>query len=125
MASSADLASFAPCIICFASVGVLLYCIGAPILCVILTRRWRHLPEHRPRIDLLLKTYDDGFYYGEAISLLHKFFFTGCIHIIAPESRLQIWAGALASVFCFIAFLLTKPLRYEICDHVQTVRIQL
>jgi hypothetical protein len=30
--------------------------------------------------------------------MIHRFVFTGLIHLLWPETRLQIWCGVLASV---------------------------
>ena len=102
----------------FAAASVAIYCLGIPLLVIVFTGRWRANEDTAPRVALLTMTYDDDYYYGEAISLLYKLFFTGVIHVIAPDTRWQIWAGALVSFFCFVAFLLTKPLRHDLCDYV-------
>ena len=66
-----------------------------------------------------MSTYEPKFWYGEAISLLHKLFFTGVIHLIAPGTRMQIWAGTLSSIMVLMLFILTSPFKFDVCDWVQ------
>ena len=56
------------------------------------------------------------YWYMECIVLLHRFFFTGVIHSVYPETRVQIFAGGLGCLFAYIAFLLTRPFHHDICD---------
>ena len=55
----------------------------------------------------------------EPLSLLHRFFFTGVIHLIFPESRVQLWAGVLGSLLVLVGFQYTLPYASELCDAVQ------
>ena len=71
------------------------------------------------RVSVLVSTYEPKFWYGEAISLLHKLFFTGGIHLIAPGTRIQIWAGTLSSIMVLMLFILTSPFKFDVCDWVQ------
>jgi hypothetical protein len=66
------------CIACF---GVVVYCIGLPILAYYLAHRFhtmttkntKDLRRERERVSLLIITYDDRFWYAESVSLLHRF----------------------------------------------------
>ena len=60
-----------------------------------------------PRTSMLAAVYKPKFWYCEPIGLLHNFFFTGVVHILAPETRLQIWIGVFVSLITYIAFLTT------------------
>jgi hypothetical protein len=54
----------------------------------------------------------------ESVLLIHKLFFTGVIHIIYPEKRLQIWVGIVASLLTFVSWMLYKPYVSDFCDSV-------
>jgi hypothetical protein len=73
--------------------------------------------------SLLARIYKDEFWFCEPASLLHNFFFTGVIHIVMPETRVQIWVGVFMSLLTYIAFLLTKPYKYFICTMTQSAAL--
>ena len=51
--------------------------------------------------------------------MLHRFFFTGCILILYPETRVQVWFGSVFCLFVYVAFMLTRPFKHDIVDIVQ------
>ena len=63
------------------------------------------------------------YWYGEAVSLLHRFFFTGVIHIIFPESREQIYVGVVVCFTCFVLLIVSVPYESSICNHAQTAAL--
>ena len=72
----------------------------------------------RPFLDCVHNSFVPGSFDVEALSLLHKLFFTGGILLIEPNSRIQLWAGAMASLFVFSIFLVCRPMRHDIADYV-------
>jgi hypothetical protein len=98
-----------------AGAGLVVFALGVPYGAFILARDHRRDTlrkerEERQRLEMrsvsrvsrkkqdkgsafLARLYKPHFWYVEPISLLHNFFFTGVVHIIEPESRLQVWAG--------------------------------
>ena len=104
-------------------VGVCFYCLGFPLL--VLLMAWRYERSNKEdsdafeRVSVLVSTYEPKFWYCEALSLLHKLFFTGVIHLIKPGTRLQIWSGVLGCIVTYAIFILTFPFKYDICDWVQ------
>ena len=80
--------------------------------------------ERYERVSFLVSSYEDEFWYFEAVWLMHKFYFTGIIHLIEPDnSAVQIWAGAFMCVIFFVICLQYKPYRSYLCDWVR-VRTQ-
>lgn len=128
-----------------AGAGVLLYALGVPFAAWWLAyshRRevQREEQEEKERLELrlvakvkrkkwrkgsslLARIYKDQYWYCEPASLLHNFFFTGVIHIVMPETRVQIWVGVFVSLMTYIAFLLTRPYKYYICTMVQSAAL--
>ena len=49
--------------------------------------------------------------------------FTGVIHLIAPETRLQLWCGMLGSLLTFILYLQARPFKHAIVDNVQAAAL--
>ena len=72
------------------------------------------------RVALLVSTYEKRFWYGEALTLLHRFVFTALIHLIWPEFRLQLWVGVIASLLVYVMFQLTLPYQYDVTNAVQS-----
>ena len=79
-------------------------------------------PHHGPLILGSSPTVD-RFWYTESLSLLHKAFFTGIIHIIGAGTRIQIWVGVIGSLFAYITFILTMPFKHDICDWLQAAAL--
>ena len=107
----------------YASFGVAI-CLGLPILALYLSARHILFGAHgdidgRERITLLVSSYKDKYWYAESLSLVHRFVFTGMIHLIGPRSRLQLWAGTGLCMLVSMVFMLTLPYRHTICDWVQ------
>ena len=110
-----------------ASVGLLFYCLGLPLGALYLASRYHYHGKHsdfdkdeRERVTLLVSTYEERYWYCESLSLLHRFFFTGLIHLTWPETRVQIWVGVLASLFVYVNFQLSLPYHFDLCDTVQS-----
>ena len=104
----------------FAGIGTLVYCVGVPLGAFCIARRY-HLSAkddlaQRERVVLIVGTYQAEYWYVESIVLLHRFIFTGAIHNIAPESRVQLFVGGLLSFLAFVLFILTKPFRHELAN---------
>jgi hypothetical protein len=113
-----------------AVVGVLglgFYCIGFPVAVLILTHRYQRSVQDDPsaygRVAVLLSSYEDKYWYMETVSLFHRLFFTGAIHIIDSGTRLQIWSGVLASIVSVFLFILTFPFKHDICDFTQVAAL--
>ena len=107
----------------YASFGVAI-CLGLPILALYLSARHILFGAHgdidgRERITLLVSSYKDKYWYAESLLLVHRFVFTGMIHLIGPRSRLQLWAGTGLCMLVSMVFMLTLPYRHTICDWVQ------
>ena len=110
--------------IILASCGLGLFCLGMPAAALYLSGRYHFSGniddvEERGRVTLLVSSYQDKYWFAESLSLMHRFVFTGVIHLAWPESRVQLWAGSGLSVFVFVVFMLTLPYRHAICDWVQ------
>ena len=110
-----------------AGFGLVAYCFGVPLGALYLSGRYHYFGKHgdfdydeRERVTLLVNTYEEKYWYCESLSLLHRFFFTGVIHLALPETRVQIWFGVIVSLFVFVSFQLTLPYHYDICDSVQS-----
>ena len=129
----------------FAGGGILFYGLGIPYGAFILARNHRRETlrlerEERERLELravarvsrkktsqgsafLARLYRPEFWYVEPIALLHNFFFTGVVHVIEPETRIQIWAGVFASLISFTAFILARPYKYFICTAIHSAAL--
>jgi hypothetical protein len=103
-----------------AIVGVLTYCVGVPLTFFLTVRRYRARfqgvplddPEHkraREGVILLIDAYRDKLSYPESASMLHKCFFTGLVLVVMPDTKVQVWLGASASLFAFFLYLLSRP----------------
>lgn len=110
--------------------GAIIYCFGLPVAAVGLISRWRksrdnsdisraEREERYERVSLLVSSYEDEFWYMEAVWMLHKFYFTGVIHLIAPSSALQVWAGAFGCVIFFTLTLQLQPYKSYVLDWLQ------
>ena len=67
-----------------------------------------------------MNTYEEKYWYMETLSLLHRFVFTGAIHLVFAETRVQIWIGVVLSLVVFVTFQLTLPYQASICSAVQS-----
>ena len=72
---------------------------------------------------MIVSSYEAKFWFCESISLLHKLFFTGAIHLIGPGTRIQLWSGAIVSIFVYMVYVLTFPFKYDLCDWVQAAAL--
>ena len=110
-----------------AGVGVAVYCLGLPLIALLLARgehlRTAEDAAASERAALLVNNYEPDFWYCEAVLLLHKLAFTGVIHLIAPETRLQLWCGMLGSLLTFILYLQARPFKHAIVDNVQAAAL--
>ena len=58
--------------------------------------------------------------------MLHKFFFTGLILVLMPESHEQIYFGVVGCFASFVLLMLASPYRHPSCNHVhKTALLQL
>ena len=108
----------------FAGFGLAVFCLGLPLAALYLSARYQFFGVYgdvqgRERVTLLVSSYKERYWYAESLSLLHRFVFTGLIHLIEPESRVQLWAGTLMCFLVFVMFMLTLPYRHVLCDWVQ------
>ena len=109
-----------------ASGGILAYCIVAPAFffyrAYTFNRKYLRAPHDNERrrallkVMLLVDSYKPGLAAPEALSLLHKAFFTGVIQMVLPDTRLQLWMGTCASILAFMYYLLVRPYRHYVCD---------
>ena len=58
-----------------------------------------------------MSTYEPKYWYCESLWMVHRLFFTGVILIVYPETRVQIWAGAVMGLFVYVAFMMTRASR--------------
>ena len=107
-------------------VGMVVYAIGAPLVCFLLTQRWHHesKPEHRQqlgrRLALLVRSYGDDCWWFEAADLVRKLLLTSVVLLVAPGTRVQLWFGLLVSVAATLAMVAIKPYRDPVCQGLQT-----
>ena len=103
-----------------AGLGIGVYCIGLPLAAFVAAWLYHCSAKddlrQRERVVLIVGNYESKFWYCESIVLLHRFFFTGLIHLLFAESRLQLFIGSLGSLLTYIGFLLTRPFHHDICD---------
>jgi hypothetical protein len=112
-----------------ACLGIVVYCLGLPLLAYYLayrfhtmtTKNTKDLRRERERVSLLIITYDDRFWYAESVALVHRFLFTGVIHVMFPGTRMQIWCGTVLALLC--TFVFNKPYRYDLCNAVQSAAL--
>lgn len=115
-------------------IGVICYCFGIPLIAIARVRRWLRSKldpdltkeqriEQYERVSLLVSSYKDEFWYMEAVWMMHKFYFTGVIHLILPATALQVWAGAFGCVGVFTVTLHLRPYRSYICDWAQLMAL--
>ena len=103
--------------------GIVVFCLVLPLIG--LTAAWsyhrgsRDNLIQRERIILLVGPYEDKYWFCELAVLMHRFVFTGIIHIIYPETRLQLFAGVLCALFTYVVFLFTRPFKHPLCDMIQ------
>ena len=117
-----------------AGCGILFYALGVPYIAFSLARNHRRSikeeeAEEKERLELrlvakvgrkktrkgsslLARIYKPQYWFVEPFALLHNFFFTGVIHIIWAETRVQIWVGVFVSLIVYICFLLSRPYKY-------------
>ena len=112
------------------TLGIGFYCVGFPLASFLISWNYHYRIERYSddrdayeRISVVVSTYSDEFWYVESISLLHKAFFTGVIHIIEPGTRIQIWSGVVGSLFIYILFLLSMPYKHDVCDWLQAAAL--
>ena len=116
----------------FAFASIVVYCLGVPVAFFVLSYKYHRVAQaklygvHKPedlvwldRVSLLVSTYEPKFWFCEALWMLHRFFFTGAILILYPETRVQVWFGSVCCLFVYVAFMLTRPFKYDIVDIVQ------
>lgn len=84
--------------------GVVVYCLGIPILAW-LAARTLHRSESgraRQRVALLVLSYQPGAWYWEACELVRKFFGASLVLRVAPGTRLQVWCGTIFSISALV-----------------------
>lgn len=115
-----------------ASFGLVIYCAGLPAAAFAFARYHRYAQYiqnkkkgevMRERVALLISSYEERFWFMESISLVHRFVFTGLIHLLWPETRVQLWLGVVLSLLVFVGFLLLRPYRFESCNIVQAATL--
>jgi hypothetical protein len=116
----------------FTSLGSL--CLGLPMLAWVLARRYRRINAHMSadvdrvwleyqRVEMIVGSYQERFWYMESISLLHKLFFIGVIQLLWPGSRLQIWVGSVTSLLLLAACAMYSPYRLRLCQQLQVAAL--
>ena len=91
-----------------AALGIVVYCLGAPLAFLWLCAKHRHSADGRNRIGVLLASYTPECWYYEAIEMIRKFLLTSVVLVVDPNSRVQLWFGL---VFSIAFVLLTTALR--------------
>ena len=61
------------------------------------------------RVTFLVKSYETRFWYFESIDMLRKFLLASMVVVVAPNSRVQLWFGLLASVCFAIVYVRCGP----------------
>ena len=114
----------------FGVLGLVLYVVCVPMIIYVFIRRYhaskknRDMPllekrEHYERVAFIVSSYKEKFWFFEGCWLLHKLLFTGVIHLIMPDTSVQIWAGSLMCVFFFFICMHYHPYNSYICNSVQ------
>jgi hypothetical protein len=105
-----------------AVVGIVVYCIGAPLLFLLLTAKYRADPKVRPRISLLLVSYghsDGSVWFYESVDMLRKLLLTSVVLIVEPDTRVQLWFGLIVSMSFASMTIALKPYRDQIPGMIQ------
>jgi hypothetical protein len=116
-----------------AIISLCLFCLGLPVLAWAMSWRYHRLadrtldPEREmlefQRVEILVASYKERFWYMESISLLHKFFFTGMIQLMWPDEILQIWAGCIVCTAFLTLCIVYQPYRLGTCQWVQVASL--
>ena len=103
--------------------STMIYCLGIP-LCAWGVSSWaRHSKGAwlKPRVGLLLASYQDHYHWFEAVDLLRKFFLTCVVLRVSPGTKVQLWFGSLVAVVSALVYQRLSPYRSELCQKLQLV----
>ena len=108
-----------------ASAGIVVYCLGLPLIFVLVTRRQLQAAAHdsarRRLVHVLTRSYtDEVAWYYEGFDLIRKFLLAGVIFIVAPNTRVQLWFGQTIALVFLLVHLKLEPFLNPACGAVQT-----
>ena len=108
-----------------AALGIAFYCIGIPLMAMLVARRQIRQGSNRSArrrlVHVLTRSYrDEVAWFMEGVDLLRKFLLTGVIHFVAPNSRLQLVFGAVVGLFFLLLDQELLPFKSQSCGTVQT-----
>jgi hypothetical protein len=94
-----------------ALVGIVVYCLGAPLAFLRLTSKYRSSPDGRARISLLLNSYTPECWYFESVDMLRKLLLTSVVTVVDPNTMVQLWFGLIVSIAFVVVTVLLRPYR--------------
>jgi hypothetical protein len=107
-----------------AFVGAFVYCFGTPVGIIRAASKSEIGSSTSQRlVQVLMQTYRPRHAYWEGVDLLRKFVLTGVITIVQPESRIQLWFGAVVCLFFLLLHVRLRPFKSSLCDYIQATAL--
>jgi hypothetical protein len=104
-----------------AFVGVVYGCVLAPALVILHTKHKHASPERmcRARVALLTYSYQDKFYYWEAVDLTRKLMLTSVVLLVGVDTIWQLWFATAIGLVFLVLYQALKPYRDELSHRIQ------
>jgi len=112
-----------------ALVGSAVYCLAAPVAIILAARNSEGLnSEGRVRsarrlVQVLRSTYRPKHASFEGMDLLRKFVLTGVITLVQPQTRIQLWFGAVSCLLFLQLHLRFQPYKSHFCNLIQAAAL--
>jgi hypothetical protein len=104
--------------------GSAVYCFGAPVGIMMAVRQSEKGSLSAKRlIQVLMTTYRPRHAHWEGVDLLRKFVLTGVITLVQPQTRVQLWFGAVACIFFLQLHLRFRPFKSTFCNILQAAAL--
>ena len=107
------------------------YCVGTPIALFLMTRRyvalrgdrrrWRAARWWRKRATLLFTSYKYSYWWFESIDLLRKLLLASIVLFVMPNTRTQLFFGALVSTVALLIVMQLAPYHSPHCQRAQII----
>lgn len=104
--------------------GSAVYCFGAPVGIIMAVRQSEKGSRSVKRLtQVLMTTYRPRHAHWEGVDLLRKFVLTGVITLVEPQTRVQLWFGAVSSIFFLMLHLRFQPFKSVFCNILQAAAL--
>jgi hypothetical protein len=104
--------------------GTAVYCFGAPVGIIVAARRSDGgVRSSRRLTQVLMSAYRPKYAYWGGVDLLLRFVLTGVITVIEPQTRVQLWFGAVSSLVALQLHLRAQPFESPFCNVLQAAAL--